>query len=360
MKLPLFQASGLNVRCGKFKLQDISFSLEKNDYLIILGPSGCGKTMLLETLAGLRKPDSGKIFLGKDNITLWPPEERGFGFAYQDSLLYPFLDVRENILFGARAQKRHRERDTLTRLDRMVEYMGIAHLLNRFPASLSGGEKQRVSLARAILINPPVILLDEPLSALDPQTRESMRALLQEIHETEGMGIIHVTHNFDEALQLGTQVIVMKQGKILQQGEPAEVFDKPASHFVADFLQIENIIKGRIQRNNGACWFWNSEEEWGLGPLADNALMGNDPNEVSLVLHSWQIEVSSRQNAPKNNSWAAMVENIIPHSSGVDLTCGGNGSSWQVSLSRNEWQKLALRVGSEITLSVNPDQVHFM
>lgn len=359
MNSPLFQVAGLNVRCGKFRLQDITFSLEKNEYLIIVGPSGCGKTMLLEALAGLRKLDSGEIWLEKDNINLWPPEERGFGFAYQDSLLYPFLNVKDNILFGAKAQNKHRDKNTLMRLDKLVEYMGIAHLLERFPISLSGGEKQRVSLARAILINPPVLLLDEPLSALDPQTRDSMRTLLEEIHKTEGMGIIHVTHNFDEALQLGTQMMVMNQGRILQQGKPAAVFDKPATHFVANFLQIDNIIKGNIQQENGACWFKNREEDWSLGPLAEYALAGKEPNDLSLVLHSWQIEVSSRQNAVQTNSWDAMVESIMPHSSGVDLTCGGNGS-WNVSLSRNEWQKLGLEVGSEVTLSVDLDQIHFI
>ena len=170
MKSALLEVSGLNVRCGKFRLQDITFSLHKNDYLIIVGPSGAGKTMLLETLVGLRKSDAGQIVLKNEEISIRPPEKRGFGFAYQDSLLYPFLNVRENILFGARAQKRHKEKATLKRLNRLVDYMGIAHLINRFPVSLSGGEKQR-SLARAILINPPVLLLDEPLSALDPQTR---------------------------------------------------------------------------------------------------------------------------------------------------------------------------------------------
>ncbi len=359
MTTALLEVSGLNVRCGKFKLQDIAFSLPGNDYLIIVGPSGAGKTVLLETLVGLRKLDSGRIVLSKEEIGALPPEERGFGFAYQDSLLYPFLNVKENILFGARAQRKHREKETLNRMDRLVDYMGIAHLLNRFPVSLSGGEKQRVSLARAILINPPVLLLDEPLSALDPQTRDSMRSLLQEIHKTEGMAIIHVTHNFDEALQLGTQMIVMNQGLILQQGEPAEVFDKPNSYWVAQFLQIENIISGKFQMKDGALWFNNRAQDWSLGPLPKQVLAAQEQNEVSMVLHSWQIEVSTRPRAGKANRWNAMVERIVPNSYRIDLTCAGYGS-WQVSLSRKEWQRLALTVGSEVTLSVDPEHVHFI
>ena len=359
MKSALLEVSGLNVRCGKFKLQDIAFVLSKNDYLIIVGSSGAGKTVLLETLAGLRKSESGRIMLATEDISTRPPEERGFGFAYQDSLLYPFLNAKENILFGARAQKKHRERDTLKRLDRLVDYMGIAHLLNRYPVSLSGGEKQRISLARAILINPSVLLLDEPLSALDPQTRDSMRSLLQEIHKTEGIGIIHVTHNFDEALQLGTQMIVMNQGRILQRGEPMEVFDEPDSHWVAQFLQIDNIISGKFQMKDGALWFNNSAQDWSLGPLPKQVLAAQEQNEVSMVLHSWQIEVLTQPGTGQANRWNAMVEKIVPNSSRIDLTCSGHGR-WQVSLSRKEWQKLSLTVGSEVILAVDPEQIHLI
>ncbi|NLF45460.1 MAG: ATP-binding cassette domain-containing protein [Syntrophomonadaceae bacterium] len=359
MKSSLLEVSGLNVRCGKFKLNNITFSLHKKDYLIIVGPSGAGKTMLLETLAGLRRSDSGQIVLGKEEISTWPPEKRGFGFAYQDSLLYPFLNVRENILFGARAQKKQGQRAIINRLERLVDYMGIGHLLDRHPVSLSGGEKQRVSLARSILINPPVLLLDEPLSALDPQTRDMMRALLYDIHKTEGIGIIHVTHNFDEALQLGNQMIVMDQGRILQQGEPTEVFDKPGTCWVAKFLQIENIISGRMQRKNGAVWFDNREYAWSLGPLTNFSGAANS-REVSAILHSWQIELSPPQVCDgKPNSWNAIVEKIIPNSHSIDLTCGGSGR-WQISLSRKEWEKHHLEVGAQVTLSVDPEQVHFI
>lgn len=305
MKPLLFEISNLTVQAGGFRLHDISFSVDRGQYLIVLGPTGSGKTLLLETLAGLRKPAAGKIFLNNRDITSWPPEARSCGFAYQDSLLYPFLNVRENILFGARARKRHKEQSILRRLDRIAEAMGIAHLLNRFPGHLSGGEKQRVSLARAILCSPPVLLLDEPLSSLDPQTRRSMQELLQEVHQAEELGIIHVTHDFNEALQLGTRVLVMNNGKILQQGEPLEVFNKPDSPFVADFL------------------------------LRENALID------------------------KPNTWLASVEQVIVHGAHVELACRGSGC-WQAVLSMAEWQKLAGTKGSPVKLSVDPANLHII
>ncbi|CQR72331.1 Putative 2-aminoethylphosphonate import ATP-binding protein PhnT [Sporomusa ovata DSM 2662] len=361
MKTAFFQVEKLYVQAGEFDLQNISFSLRSKEYLIILGPTGCGKTMLLETLAGLRKPVGGQIFLGNNNITTWPPEARGLGFAYQDSLLYPFLNVKDNILFGARAQKKHKETNTLKRLDKLAEAMGISHLLQRYPRDLSGGEKQRVSLARAILVDPPVLLLDEPLSALDPQTRHSMRELLREVHRSEELGIIHVTHDFNEALQLGSQVIVMNNGKIVQQGEPLTVFQKPRSLFVASFLQSENIIKGTIETINGISRFRDRENEWSLGPLPEKLVMGRNQNDVYVMLHAGQIEIalSNSLSLNKPNTWEASIEKVMINSTHVELICRGSGC-WNVAVSRNEWQKLALRVGTKVNLSVDNKQIHLI
>ncbi|MGI6678412.1 MAG: ABC transporter ATP-binding protein [Dehalobacterium sp.] len=368
MNRPFFQVADLNVRAGSFELKDINFSLNQNEYLIILGPTGCGKTMLLETLVGLRKPVSGQIFLDDHNITSWPPEARGLGFAYQDSLLFPFLNVKENILFGAKARKRHKEQSTLNRLARLTEVMGISHLLRRFPQSLSGGEKQRVSLARAILINPPVLLLDEPLSALDPQTRQSMQMLLHEIHQAEQLGIIHVTHDFMEALQLGTKVIVMNQGKILQQGDPAKVFHKPRSLFVAGFTRSKNIIKGRLDYINGVFWFRDPNNHCFFGPLPESKvtelnIANNESSkgqkEICLLIQPGQLELRPRENfiSDKQNTWTAYVEKIIFYSSHVEVICEGKGN-WYVALSHNEWDRWDLKVGSMVNLSLDVDHIH--
>lgn len=344
-----------------FELCDITFSMDRDDYLIVLGPTGCGKTMLLETLAGLRKPSAGQILLENKDITCWSPEARGFGFAYQDSLLYPFLNVKDNILFGARARRKHKEIRTLKRLNRLADAMGIAHLLQRSPCYLSGGEKQRVSLARAILTNPPVLLLDEPLSALDPQKRYSMQELLREVHQSEGLRIIHVTHDFNEALQLGTQVIVMNQGKILQQGKPYEVFQRPRSLFISNFLQNENTIIGKVESINGALWFKARDSDWMVGPLAENMPVPHVHNEVYLMFQAGQLAVypDDKSTSLQPNIWKAYIDKVTTHSTHVSLICRGNGS-WHVALSRKEWHQLGLEAGLRVTLSVEYQHPHLI
>lgn len=357
----LFECSGLHVKVDRFQLYDINFSVDRNDYLIVLGPTGCGKTMLLEALAGLRKPASGRIFLEDKDITCWPPEARGLGFAYQDSLLYPFLNVKDNILFGARAKGRHKEKSTRQRLDRLAETMGIAHLLQRYPHFLSGGEKQRVSLARAIMTNPPVLLLDEPLSALDPQKRHSMRELLQELQQLEGLRIIHVTHDFNEALQLGTYVLVMHDGRVLQQGTPGEVFQRPSSLLVSDFLQNENIIRGKIESRNGGLWFKAKDSGLTMGPWANHNSASRINNSVYLMFQAGQISVYPDDGNPaqRPNIWKARLEKVTTHSTHISLVCKGGGS-WNVALSRKEWQQLGLAPGARVILSVEGQHPHLI
>ncbi len=350
---PFFQVKNLLVEKSGFKLHHISFSMLKGEYVIILGPTGCGKTMLLETLAGLHKPSKGEIILDKQVITTLPPESRHFGFSYQDSLLYPFLNVEDNILFGAKARHKHKEDKTLKRLIELVHIMDIKHLLNRYPHALSGGELQRVSLARAILINPSILLLDEPLSALDPQTRQSMRCLLQEIHQTEGLSIIHVTHDFNEALQLGTKVIVMNHGTIQQQGRTLDVFKQPNSLFVAQFLQRENVIKGKLFYKGNDLWFKDLKDSWKLGPLSKDIFYQDEA--LYIMIHPGQLQIGKDH----PNSWKTIVKKVVLNSTHVELYCKET-ISWHVSLSWNEFERQSIQEGSTIFLSVNPQSVHFI
>jgi molybdate transport system ATP-binding protein len=362
LKPKFFTVQDLNGKAGKFQLQDISFSLEARQYLVVLGPTGCGKTVLLETLAGLRHPTGGKILLDNIDITHLPPEARRFGFAYQDSLLFPFLNVRDNILFAARSDRQYTDPSVRKRAGDLAEAMGISHLLDRFPRFLSGGEKQRVSLARAFLMKPPLLLLDEPLSSLDPQTRSSIRELLKNLHNKEESGIIHVTHDFNEALQLGTHLIVMDDGRILQEGKTEDVFFQPASITLANFLMGENLLQGRIERREGRFYFKEKHGPILIGPIDGKYLPNQNSAEVTLLIRAGHLSLSPAVDCTGNmnmNSWYGFIERINCLSTHMEVVCRGDGN-YRAVLSNNEWRELNLHRGSQVKISVDVDDIHLI
>ncbi len=357
----LLEVHHLSVKAGSFALNKIDFSLKANDYVMIVGPTGSGKTILLESIAGLRPLHSGEIFFNGRRITDLPPEQRHVGFAYQDSLLYPFLTVKENILFGARARGMAVEAKVVRRMNELVERMGISQLLARYPKFLSGGERQRVSLARAILTKPPLLLLDEPLSALDPGTRQSMQNLLRQIHVTESMSIIHVTHDFSEAIQLGTEMMVLSNGSIEQSGAPLEVFFRPVSLSVAKFLQGENLIKGTLSTINSLLWFKPEHSELLIGPLSEErtpSLVAG--SNVILMIRASNLSLHQAGEAPPGCiSWPAEIEYLSFNRTHVDVHCQGDGC-WETSISLAQWQNLKLFQGDAVLLAVRPENCHLI
>lgn len=227
----------------QFKLDHVNLEVEEGEYFMIIGPSGSGKTMLLETIAGMWNVDSGRIYMNGRDVTNLPPEERGVGFVYQNYMLFPHKTVFENIAFGLNIRRVEKDEINL-RVEEMMNLMGISHLADRLPRTLSGGEQQRTALARALIIYPKVMLMDEPLSALDRVTREDLMKLLKDLHSKFDTTFIHVSHNLEEALMLADRIALMRNGRISQVGTSTEVFRKPADKFVADFVGVENIIEG--------------------------------------------------------------------------------------------------------------------
>ncbi|MEA3351027.1 MAG: tungstate ABC transporter ATP-binding protein WtpC [Chloroflexota bacterium] len=240
------QLRDLWVDLKEFHLREIDLDIPAGEYFVLLGPTGAGKTVLLETIAGLYAPQKGRILVDGEDITFLPPERRGAGFVYQDYALFPHLTVADNIAFGLKLRRVPRKVAD-EQVSAMSRLLGVEHLLHRRPRTLSGGEQQRVALARALVIGPRLLLLDEPLSALDPETREGLRRELARIHQQLGTTTLHVTHDFEEAVALGDRVAIVNAGRIVQVGSPDDIFRRPASEFVARFVGVRNIFLGEIK-----------------------------------------------------------------------------------------------------------------
>jgi molybdopterin-binding protein len=232
-----------------FALKKVSFEVNEGDYFILLGESGAGKSLVLETIAGLVRPDSGSLLLDGRDITHVRIHDRGIGLVFQDYAVFPHLSVKSNLFYPLHGSSMsHSAKADLIRT--IASEAGIAHLLNRRPSTLSGGELQRVALARTLVQKPRVLLLDEPLSSLDSQLRSGLRSLLRQLNR-EGQAIVHVTHDYEEAISLATRIAVIHKGEILQAGTPEEVFHYPRSEFVAHFIGAKNFFRSVSAVENG-------------------------------------------------------------------------------------------------------------
>lgn len=230
---------------GKFEvLKDINLELCKGEFICFLGPSGCGKTTLLRVISGLEKPNSGKIFLGEKDITNLQPSKRNLSMVFQTYALFPNMTVFQNIEYGLK-NKIINKNDRKEKIEKVLELVGLLHIKKKYPTEMSEGQQQRVSLARALAMEPNILLLDEPLSALDAKVREKLRLEIKSIHNKLGITTIMVTHDQEEALTMGDRIVVMNEGKIIQVGCPEEIYNEPKDIFVADFIGKVNLIKDK-------------------------------------------------------------------------------------------------------------------
>ena len=227
-------------KMGDFYLDNISLDIFDNEYFVLLGPTGAGKTVVLEIISGMYKPDTGTVWINNKDVNRAVPEARHIGFVYQDYMLFPNLDVKDNIIFPLTIKKTP-VKVMEEKLIKMTDLLNISGLLKRSPTTLSGGEQQRVALARALINEPQVLLLDEPLSALDPRSKEIFQQELKIIHQETKTTTIHITHDFNEAFLLADRIGIMQTGKLIEVGDSEELFKRPKSSFVAEFLGMENI-----------------------------------------------------------------------------------------------------------------------
>lgn len=348
----MLEIKNISATLGNFSLRDISLTVEKGDYLTLLGLSGAGKTVLLEILAGLIKPDGGKIFLEGKDISHMSIQQRPIGLVYQDMALFPHMKVRKNIAFGlhnkglSRLQVKERTEALATRCR-------VQHLLDRYPGTLSGGEAQRVALARTLASEPLVLLLDEPLASLDVTLRQELRQLLKEINQS-GKTIIHVTHDYMEAATLSKNIAVIEIGELLQWGKPDEVFKNPVSQFVARFSGIKNIFQ---------CHFPPDEQQNGLfrgkTPLGNTIKVIKPPAQTSVhvMIPGEDIIVSQQElKTSATNQYQGTIKEIITLNHGIELIIDA-GEAFSVIVSKNSVYTLDLYPGKKVWISFKASAV---
>jgi ABC-type Fe3+/spermidine/putrescine transport system ATPase subunit len=245
----MIRIEGLNILLGGFRIVDLNITIHEREFHSLLGPTGCGKTSILESIMGLRNAIKGKIRIGEKEVQSLPPEQREISYVPQDLALFPHLNVRENILYGIKARrldpKNYEEYISL-----LIHQMKVAPLLERFPANLSGGEKKRVALLRALAPRPKLLLVDEPLSGLDPSIKAEIQQVLKTLHTTFHPTILCVTHDFEEAHFLSDRVTVFMDGIVEQVGNKEDIFLRPASPKVACFLGMNNIYRAKVLRRD--------------------------------------------------------------------------------------------------------------
>ena len=345
----MIRITDLHLELGDFILEDLNLSIGDGEYFIILGPTGAGKTVLLESIAGLNPIKKGHIWLNAKDITYLKPEKREVSMVYQDYALFPHLSAKDNIAYGLKLRKRPAKeiRDTLDWLSGLLD---IGHLLDRRPQTLSGGEKQKIALARALSTRPQILLLDEPLSALDPETREEVQEELRAVHTTLNNTVVHVTHDFAEAMALGTRVAVIGGGRLRQVGTPEQIFHRPESSFVAHFALARNVIKGEIACNAGGEPLFLFQNRF-LKVSTDLRGPGN------AVIRPEDVTISPVALSEKSNVLSGVVSRIVDKGAVIFITAKVPMDI--VSLvTRKQYLELGLKIGDNVSVMLNPESIH--
>lgn len=299
-------------RFGSFTAVDrVTLEVEKGESFSLLGPSGCGKTTLLRMAAGFEVPDEGRILLDGKDITALPPDKRPVNTVFQSYALFPHLSIRENIAFGPKIAKRGKA-EIRSEVERMLELVDLSAHADKKPSQLSGGQRQRVAIARALVNKPQVLLLDEPLAALDLKLRQRLLVELDAIHDEVGITFIYVTHDQSEAMSISDRIAVMNKGRIEQIGKPAEIYETPRSSFVAAFIGDTNFIDGKVIEPIDSRFSRCGVD--GLGTIViDNDKPVSPGDKVHLSLRPEKIMVSCSEPAaePLKNAVRGKIEDVI-------------------------------------------------
>ncbi|MCR4570748.1 MAG: ABC transporter ATP-binding protein [Bacteroidales bacterium] len=324
-------------------LDDINLYVRRGEFITLLGPSGCGKTTLLRMIAGFLKPDEGSIMLDGKDIAGVPPHERPLNTVFQRYALFPHLDVYDNIAFGLKLKKTPEE-EIDKRVRKVLKLVAMSDYEDRDVETLSGGQQQRIAIARAIVNQPKVLLLDEPLAALDLKMRKDMQIELKEMHRKLGITFIYVTHDQEEALTLSDTIVVINEGKIQQIGTPTDIYNEPVNAFVADFIGESNILKGRMLRDRRVAFIKHEfdcvDEGFGEDVRVDVVVR---PEDIYFTTDPAKCQFTAKVNS-----------------------CTFKGVHYEMYVDTDTGYELMIQdydpypVGSEVMLYIDPDDIQVM
>jgi ABC-type Fe3+/spermidine/putrescine transport system ATPase subunit len=339
----------INRRLGDFALKDINLEVPEGQYYVLLGRSGAGKTQLLELIAGLECPDTGKIILDGEDITGQRIQNRKVGIVFQDYAVFPHMNVFNNIAYPLRARKED-AKNISAKVVKAATDMNIMHILERNTEKLSGGELQRVALARTLITAPRLLLLDEPLSSLDTSLKDDLKRLLRNLNKS-GQTIIHVTHDYGDAISLAKRVGVIHNGKIIQEGSVDEVFNNPSNRFVARYAGIRNFFKVNISGTNG--------QMTGITERKSKFVLNTTSpgNDNLMMIKNDSLRISTEHPADADvNVFRGRVCEIIPSEYGMEVIVDA-GDLFYVNTKFSDMEKLGIKEGNEVWVSFPPEAI---
>jgi len=355
----MIEIRSLSAIAGDFQLKEINLSIARGEYFVLLGPTGTGKTFLTECICGLRNIENGKILIDGRDVTRLEPAARNVGYVPQDYALFPTMTVYGNIAFGLKVKRISEVREKVLE---MAEMLKITHLLQRRPHNLSGGEKQRVAVARALIIKPDVLLMDEPLSALDPATAEIVARELKRIQRETETTTIHICHNFEEMLMVGDRAGVLNDGRFVQVGKAEDIFRQPETEFVARFVRSRNIFVGDAISQNGKCKI-NLVMD-GPSHVQRKLIIGCSANVEGKVCFSIRPEEiflspKTKSESNSNNNFPGVINRIEAKGAltEVEVNVGVTIVAWML---RPVFAGMGLDIGSEVYIHFEEESINLL
>lgn len=329
-------------------VSDLNLKIDAGQFVCLLGPSGCGKTTILRMLAGFEVPTTGHIYIGKHNVEKITPDKRDTSMVFQNYALFPHMNVYDNVAYGLKLQKLPKEK-IAQRVDKVLQMMNMGDFAKRVPSQMSGGQQQRVSLARALVMEPGVLLFDEPLSNLDAKLRLHMRDEIKKLQSQVGITSLYVTHDQAEAMGLADVVIIMKEGIIQQKGSPIEIYQKPNSEFVANFIGRANIFTGTVlEKDNDSCLI----EVLGIKFKIPEQINHNVGSNVDIVARPESIIVN------KEGFKGKVIKSMFMGAYHEYEAMIGD-MKVEISVSNPKGKKIS-PIGSDINFTLDPNSVHIL